>query len=222
MDAQTTSCGTVHVIDSPRMPRGGSSDAILAVGLRLVRHAGIDDFVFHEIAGPGCIVLEGPLARCSCSAAIATLGESGRRMPVVVIADRDDVPASVQAMKAGAVDYLVSPVAPPRLLAALQRAIRMDEAQRRRHAARRELLDHYLQLDADEKAIMSAMLDGKANKWIAAAFACCERTVKTRRSRVMRKFGAHSISDLVRIGRELQDAPGLRNFDSAASAARTD
>ena len=74
-------------------------------------------------------------------------------MPVVVVADCDDVSTSVQVMKAGAADYLVSPVGPDRLLAALLRSIRIDEVRHRRHAASRELLDHYLELDDDEKAI---------------------------------------------------------------------
>lgn len=226
MHAQLTCGGTVHLVGRPSTPHGGMTSAILAVGLPVVRHDCIDDFLSHEAFEPGCIVMEVSLARCGRSEAIDVLSEVGGEMPVVLVADCDDVPTSVQAMRAGAADYLVSPVAPDRLLAALLRAIRIDEVRHRRHAAGRQLLDHYLELDDDEKAILAAVADGRPNKQIAGALSCCERTVKNRRSRIMRKFGASSIVELVRIWRQLQsalnDSPSLRNFDSAVSAARTD
>lgn len=226
MHAQLTCRGTVHLVGSPRTPHGGMTSAIRTVGLSVVRHDCIGDFLFHEICEPGCIVMEVSLARCGRSKASDVLSEVGAEMPVVVVADYDDVPTSVQVMKAGAADYLVSPVAPDRLLAALLRAIHIDEVRQRRHATGRELLDRYLELDDDEKAILAAVLDGRPNKQIAGAFSCCERTVKNRRSRIMRELGASSVVELVRIWRQLQcaldDSPSLRNFDSAASAARTD
>lgn len=226
MHAQLTSRGTVHVVGSSGPPHGGMTSAIAAVGLPVVRHDCIDDFLFNELCEPGCIVVEVSLARGGRFDASDLFSEIGAVMPVIVVADYDDVPTSVQIMKAGAVDYLVSPVAADRLLGALLRAIHIDEMRHRRHAAGRELLDLYLKLADDEKTILAAVVDGRLNKQLAGVFSCCERTVKKRRSRMMRKFGATSIVELVRIWRQLQgalnDSPSLRNFDSAAPVAATD
>ena len=108
----------------------------------------------------------------------------------------------------------------------LKRSRRRGARRGRRHAARRELLDQYLELDDGEKAILAGVVEGRPNKQIAGDISCCERTVKDRRSRMMRKFLRQSVVELVRTWRQLQcalnDSPSLRNFDSAAPTAPTD
>ena len=124
------------------------TSAIRAVGLPVVRHDCIDDFLFHELCEPGRIVVE-----VSLYALRPFRGERGT-----------------------------------------ERSRRRGARRGRRHAARRELLDQYLELDDGEKAILAGVVEGRPNKQIAGDISCCERTVKDRRSRMMRKFAVRARS----------------------------
>jgi FixJ family two-component response regulator len=205
MNVQTLPSGTVHIIESSRTHPCQLTDLILSMGLPAVCYECIDDFLLRSTTNdPGCVVLEVSLTHSHAATLDTVLGEFEGEMPVVVIADFNDVPTSVRAMKAGAANYLIKPCSSERLLQALIRAIESNKPRRRRYATDRVLRNRYLKLDCDEKAILDAVIKGKMNKQIAWDLLCCERTVKTRRSQLMRKFEARSITELVWIWKQLE------------------
>jgi FixJ family two-component response regulator len=134
------------------------------------------------------------------------MAEIQLEIPIVFLTGHGDIPASVQAMKAGAVSFLTKPIDEQELLKAIEEAIERDRESRQQHEATRELQLRYESLTAREQEVMQRVVSGLLNKQIAAELKMSEFTVKFHRGHVMRKMRAESIADLVRMA----DGLGIR------------
>jgi FixJ family two-component response regulator len=134
------------------------------------------------------------------------LAKSNIEIPIVFITGHGDIPMTVQAMKAGAIEFLTKPFRDQDLLDAVQAGLTRDRARRARLTSVSDLKKHFDSLTAREKEILALVSSGLINKQAAAELGVTEVTVKVHRGNVMRKMGAHSLAELVRMA----DALGIR------------
>jgi FixJ family two-component response regulator len=136
-----------------------------------------------------------------------SLAQMEERLPIIFLTGHGDIPASVRAMKAGAVDFLTKPVRREALLSAVQNALGLDAKSRVARAASRELRTRYESLTPREREVLGHVLSGKLNKQIAYDLGTAERTIKAHRASIMEKLGVHSVAELVRFAQELGIEP---------------
>jgi len=149
--------------------------------------------------GPTCLVLDLRMPGMTGLQLQEALERAGRTLPIVFISGRADVPASVKAMKAGAVDFLSKPIDEGELLAAIEGALERDRS-RRTARARREVLDaRFGRLTRREQEVCALVASGLLNKQIASELGTTEKTVKVHRGRVMAKLEVNSVAELVRL-----------------------
>jgi FixJ family two-component response regulator len=129
------------------------------------------------------------------------------RLPIIFLTGQGDIPASVSAMKAGAVDFLTKPVRREALLSAVQNALAIDAKGRSARALLRELHDRYATLTPREREVLVHVVSGKLNKQIAFDLGTAERTVKAHRASIMEKLCVQSLAELVRVAQELGIQP---------------
>jgi FixJ family two-component response regulator len=139
------------------------------------------------------------------------MAEAGLETPIVFLTGHGDIATTVQAMKAGAVEFLTKPVDEEDLLRAIREAIERDRRTRQQHAEMRELRGRYELLTPREQGIMRQVISGRLNKQIAAELEITVDTVKFHRGHTMRKMRADSVADLVRMGENL----GIRSHRQA-------
>jgi FixJ family two-component response regulator len=185
---------------------------------RLIRSAGYEVEAFgapdHFLAraphaGPACLVLDLRLPGMTGLELQARLERRGHPLPIVFISGRADVPASVRAMKAGAVDFLSKPVDERELLGAIAGALERDRAHRAERAERRGLDTRFARLTPREREVCARVATGLLNKQIAAELGTSEKTVKVHRGRVMAKLEVGSVAELVRLYDRVRE-PGER------------
>src|SRR3977135_4234617 len=128
-------------------------------------------------------------------------------MPIIFITGHGDVPMTVQAMKAGAVEFLTKPFTDDVLLDAIRHAIERSQTARDQEAVRRALRERYLTLSVRQREVMALVVSGLLNKQVAAELGISEITVKAHRGQVMRKLNADSLADLVRLAATLDIPP---------------
>jgi FixJ family two-component response regulator len=158
--------------------------------------------------GPGCLVLDVRLPERSGLDFQRELVESGIQVPIVFITDHGDIPMSVRAIKAGAIEFLTKPFHDQELLDAIQQGIERDRDRRREAAAVAGLRRLLASLTPREREIMALVVTGRMNKQIAADLGVSEITVKVHRGQVMRKMRAKSLAELVRMADRLGVAAG--------------
>src|SRR6267143_1454192 len=193
-----TDITTVFVIDDDAHVRAAIQGLLKSVGLRSESFETAQGFLGSKRAeGPSCLVLDVRLPGINGLEFQHDLAEQGLLIPIIFITGHGDIPMSVKAMKAGAVDFLTKPFRDQDLLDAVMRALERDEKRRKDEKNTRGLRARYSTLTAREKQIMALVTDGLMNKQIAGRLEISYVTAKIHRGRVMRKLGAKSLADLV-------------------------
>src|ERR1700741_3465773 len=192
--------GVVFVIDDDPSMRAALEDLVTSVGLQVRLFASPQEFLHSEPPDiPGCLVLDVRLPGMSGLTFQNELAKAGISLPVIFITGHGDIPMSVRAMKAGAVEFLSKPFHEQDLLDAIHTAIERDRESRKTALIAVELRERYTALTERERQIMALVVKGRANKQIAAELNLSEMTVKVHRGQVMRKMKAASLPDLVRM-----------------------
>jgi FixJ family two-component response regulator len=197
----------VFVIDDDPSMRGALEDLVSTVGLDVRAFATPQEFMQSKPSDlPGCLVLDVRLPGMSGLTFQKELAKAGPALPVIFITGHGDIPMSVRAMKAGAVEFLSKPFQDQDLLDAIHTAIERDRKRRREAVRLRELCEHFATLTERERQIMTLVVNGRANKQIAAELSLSEMTVKVHRGHVMRKMHAGTLPELVRMADRLGES----------------
>jgi FixJ family two-component response regulator len=180
-----------------------------SVGLRTRLFASVDEFVAADRCDePTCLILDVRLPGQSGLDFQRTLGVAGISLPIVFITGHGDVPMTVQAMKAGAIEFLTKPFRDQDLLDAINVGLARDRARREDEEALRALRTRFATLTPRELAILLRVIQGRLNKQIGGEMDITETTVKVHRSNAMRKINADSFADLCRMVDRLKLLPG--------------
>jgi len=204
----------VFVIDDDLSIREGLKNLLRSVGLRVEAFETAQSFLASKRPDlPGCLVLDVRLPGWSGLDLQRKLAENGIEIPIIFVSGHGDIPMSVRAMKAGAVEFLTKPFRDQDLLDAIQQAIERDRAARSRRANSLELHRRYESLTPREREVMAHVVRGLLNKQIAAELGTSEATIKLHRGRAMQKMQADSLADLIRMAERLDssDAKPARN-----------
>jgi FixJ family two-component response regulator len=195
---------TVFVIEDDPSMRGAVEDLVRSVRLQVRAFASPQEFLeSNQRDAPGCLVLDVRLPGMSGLTFQQELVKEGVTLPVIFITGHGDIPMSVRAMKAGAIEFLTKPFHHQELLDAIHAGIERDRARRRETVLIMDLRNRYATLTERERHIMALVVMGRANKQIAAELNLSEITVKVHRGQVMRKMMAESLPDLVRMADRL-------------------
>jgi FixJ family two-component response regulator len=194
----------VYVIDDDLSLREALSSLFRSVGLQVKLFGSAAELLERKLPDvPSCLVLDIRLPGVSGLDFQAQLARSGIRMPVIFMTGHGDIPMSVRAMKAGAVDFLTKPFRDQDMLDAVFSALETDRKQLESDQGIADLSAHYQSLTAREKEVMAYVTKGLMNKQIAGELGLSEITVKIHRGHVMRKMGVRSLADLVRAAEKL-------------------
>ena len=194
----------VFVVDDDESMRVAISRLLRAVGLSAQTFSSGKKFLAADLPDlPGCVVLDVRLPELSGLDLQREMVERGMHYPVVFVTGHGDIPMSVQAMKAGAVEFLTKPFRDQDLLDAIRVAIQRDRAGRRKRADTADLHERYNQLTPREKEVVNMVVAGSLNKQIAHELGTSEKTIKIHRGRAMQKMRADSLADLVRMSEKL-------------------
>jgi len=195
-----TAAATVFVVDDDASILRAMTRLLKSEGLAVETFPSPREFLErppHD--GPGCLVLDLQMPELDGLEVQRALAEAGRDLPIVFVSGHGNVPASVEAMKAGALDFLTKPFQDERLLAVIRGGIALSTARRAERAELRSLQDRIGSLTPREREVFRCVVQGLPNKKIAGLLGTAEKTVKVHRARVMEKMKAASLADLVRM-----------------------
>ena len=196
----------VFVIDDSSSVRDALDSLIRSVHLNVQSFGSTEEFLlFKRPDAPGCIVLDVRLPGLSGLDFHREMAKSNIDLPVIFITGHGDVPMSVRAIKAGAIEFLPKPFRDQDLLDAIYLGIERDRSRRQVSAIVAVLRDNFASLTARERQVMLKVASGRPNKQIAAELKLSDVTVKVHRRHVMRKMKAKSLADLVRMADKLSD-----------------
>jgi FixJ family two-component response regulator len=197
----------VHVVEDDESSRRASSRLLKRAGYAVKVYATGAEFLASPPQEAGCIVLDLRLPGPSGLDLQERLTTGENPLPIVFLTGHGDVPQTVRAMKAGAVDFLTKPVDAPVLLEAVARALARDAESRLSRARRNETRARYHRLTPREREVFAHLISGQLNKQVGFDLGISERTTKIHRRQVLDKMEADSIADLVRMAADLGIAP---------------
>jgi FixJ family two-component response regulator len=200
---------TVHVVDDDPAIRKGLARLLVAAGYRCVLHESAEAFLAdYEPARPGCILVDLDLPGMDGFGIQDALAVPGTVPPVIFLTGTGDIPASVRAMKAGAVDFLAKPVDAATLFSAIEEALSIDSARWTARSASADLRARLDTLTPRERQVLDLVVLGWQNKQIAAELGTAVKTIKVHRSRMMQKMGMSSLANLIRAMVEIDPEAG--------------
>jgi FixJ family two-component response regulator len=200
MSNQTSDRAVVHIVDDDASMRGALESLLDSVGLETKAYAAARDFMAATIAdNPGCVVIDIRLPDMNGLDFQAKLIEIGIRLPVVLMTGYGDISMSVRAMKRGAVDFLPKPFHDQDMLDAVMAAIERDRQRRLVEGAALRMQQRFETLSPRERQVMLLVTTGKMNKQVAGDLGISVITAKIHRGAAMRKMGARTLADLVRM-----------------------
>ncbi len=195
----------VFVVDDDPSVREALQGLIQSVGLRIQTFGSAQEFLGSPRPdAPACLVLDVRMPGLSGLDLQRELVNAGVKLPIIFITGHGDIPMSVRAMKAGAVEFLTKPFRDQDLLDAVQQAIERDRIARQERVEMVDLRRRFDSLTPREQQVMGLVVTGLLNKQIAAELGTSEVTIKVHRGQLMRKMGANSLPDLVRMAGKLE------------------
>ena len=199
-----SSNGTVFVVDDDSSIRTSTARLLKSAGLTVETFSSAQEFLQHHTPStPSCLVLDVRMPGLSGLDLQSELAQADLEVPIIFITGHGSVPMSVKAMKAGAVDFLQKPFDDEQLLDAVRHAIERDVRRRRERSTRDEIERRAGLLTARERQVFALVVSGMLNKQVGGELGMSEKTVKVHRARVMKKMGAGSLAELVRLAVEI-------------------
>ena len=190
----------VYLVDDDADVRDGVSALLQSVGLKVVALSSTVEFLTHRRSqGPSCLILDVRLPGLSGLDFQTELAKTQNDIPIIFITGHGDIPMTVKAMKAGAVEFLTKPFRDQDLLDAVRVALERDRARRELQMQSQSLRSRYDSLSDRERQVMSLVCAGLMNKQVAAEIGVSEVTVKVHRHNLMKKLDARSFAELVRM-----------------------
>jgi FixJ family two-component response regulator len=200
----TAPAPVLHVVDDDDSLRTALTRLLRAAGYEVRAYSSAGEFLLAQPGTtPGCVILDVRMPGPSGLELQQALGKSGDALPIIFLTGHGDIPMSVRAMKAGAVDFLTKPVQREALLAAVQTALARDADRRAARERAGALRSCYETLTARERAVFAAVVAGKPNKLIALELGISERTVKAHRAQLMGKLHVTSLAELIHLAEHL-------------------
>lgn len=195
----------IHVIDDDESVRKAVTRLLRAAGHEVCSYASAGEFMLGwQADSPGCIVLDVRMPGPSGLDLQEAFGKLDNPLPIIFLTGHGDIPMSVRAVKAGAVDFLTKPVQREALLAAIENALAQDAQNRSARQGQNALQACHASLSEREREVFNLVVAGKLNKQIATELGASERTVKAHRARVMEKMQVSSLAELVRVAEHLE------------------
>src|SRR3984885_7887446 len=195
----------VYVVDDDLSVQEGLERLLHAAGWEVETFASAKEFLAHRKENiPSCLVLDVRLPGLSGLDLQKRILEANRQIPIVFITGHEDVPTSVRAMKAGAVEFLVKPFSEEDLLEAINKAIKRDRSARYQQAQIEDLCSRYESLTPRQRQVMEKVVSGLLNKQVAAELGLSEISVRVQHGQVMHKMRSSSLADLVRMQDKLR------------------
>jgi FixJ family two-component response regulator len=198
----------IHVVDDDESMRTALMRLFTAAGYAPRGYASAGEFLIAlESTASGCLILDLHMPGPDGLALFESLQRRGVDLPTIFLTGRGDIPTSVRALKAGASDFLTKPVNSDVLLEAVRTALQADGPRRAARLEREQVTTAYAEFTPREQKVLERVLQGALTKQIAWELHISERTVKTCRASVMRKLGARSLPELVRLSASLPATP---------------
>ncbi|HTO53795.1 MAG TPA: response regulator [Myxococcota bacterium] len=198
--------GIVCVVDDDESVREAIASLVRSVRLDVRTFESAQEFLAAEpLDAPSCLVLDVRLPGSSGLDLQRDLRAAGATVPIIFLTGYGDVPMTVRAMRAGAIEFLIKPFRDQELLDAIQQGLERSRTERREQAELAELQRRFESLTPRERQVMAEVVAGLPNKKIAAGFGTSEATIKLQRGQVMQKMQAGSLAELVRLAARLGD-----------------
>jgi FixJ family two-component response regulator len=207
MDAQSKPAGVVHIVDDDAAVRGAIARLLRSHGCAAETYASASEFLNAVVPkGPACLVLDLQMPDLNGLELQEQLARRKNSFSIVFISGHGNIPASVQAMKAGAVDFLTKPFEDHQLISAIDAAMKRSWLSQQQDQSITRDSETFERLSPRERQVCICVAEGMLNKQIAADFGTKERTIKKQRGSVMQKLQANSAADVVRLVERLRSA----------------